>query len=101
MSDINITLRDEFVAAPGNTGADLGDETVLLDVVGGQYFGLNPIGAQVWAMVQEPRTVEAIRDRLLNEYEGVDPELCTADLLSFLEELLAAGLVNRAPASPR
>ena len=36
-----------------------GDEVVLLNLRDGVYYGLDGVGARVWTLVQEPRTVAA------------------------------------------
>jgi len=57
------------------------------------YYGLNAVGARVWELVQEPKTVTEIRDTLLSEYE-VEPNRCEQDLLALLQELAGKGLVK-------
>ena len=44
-------------------------------------------------MIQEPQTVQDIRDRLLEEYD-VDAARCESDLFALLEKLAAANLVE-------
>ena len=57
------------------------------------YFGLNAVGARIWNLIQEPRTMQDIRDLLLEEYE-VDREHCENDLLALLHRLAAEGLAE-------
>lgn len=84
-----ITLSEDVVAR------ELGDETMLLDLASGTYFGLNPVGGRFWQLLEEGlNTVEA-RDRLLEEFE-VDADVLDADLTSLLEELAAKGLIEPA-----
>lgn len=74
----------------------VGEETVILDLASGTYFGLNPVGARVWDLIQERNgtTIAEVRDVLLEEFE-VSREQLEADLLSLAEQLLANGLVER------
>jgi hypothetical protein len=51
------------------------------------------VGARVWHLLQEPRTVQDIRETLLMEYE-VERDRCERDLLALLQELVAAGLIE-------
>jgi hypothetical protein len=64
----------------------VGGESVILNYRDGIYYGLNEVGSRVWALVQEPRTILEIRDRLLDTYD-VDPESCLQDLLDLLNQL--------------
>jgi len=72
---------------------DLDDEAVVLSLEGGVYFGLNPVGTRIWRLVQQPRTVREVRDCLVGEYD-VDPRRGERDLLAFLGQLVAKGLVT-------
>jgi hypothetical protein len=81
------------VAADRQVSSQLGDETVILQLDDGVYYGLDPVGTRVWALLQEPRTIADLRDRIIEEYE-VDPERCERDLVGLLEDLLARRLIE-------
>ena len=72
---------------------NLGDEAAILNTKHGIYYGLDPIGAEVWKLLQTPCKVADIHQLLLREYE-VEPQRCERDLLALLEELLGAGLIE-------
>jgi hypothetical protein len=38
---------------------NLAGEAVILNTKSGIYFGLKPVGARIWELVQEPRTIDA------------------------------------------
>ena len=73
--------------------AELGDEIVALDVNGGTCFGFNGVASSVWRALAEPTSFEALRDRLLGEYE-VSPDQCTEELRELLADLAGKGLVR-------
>ena len=79
--------------AKDKLSADLVDEAVILDLKSGVYYGLDEVGARIWALIQEPRVVNEVRDVLLQEYE-VDADRCEPDLVAFLRELADQGLVE-------
>jgi hypothetical protein len=81
------------VAAKDQVSSDLGGEVAILDLKAGVYYGLDAVGARIWSLIQEPRTVNEIRDILLEEYE-VEPERCEHDLLALLRRLADEGLVE-------
>jgi hypothetical protein len=68
------------------------EETVLLDLASGIYFGLDPVGSTIWEMLAIPRRAEEIRDELLKEYE-IAPEACEREVLQFLGELSKRELI--------
>jgi len=80
-------------AVKEQASCDLEGEAVILNLKSGLYHGLNPVGARVWELVQEPTKVNAIRDTLTAEYD-VDAQTCTRDLLAVLEDMLGAGLIE-------
>lgn len=65
----------------------------VLNTRSGRYYGLDGAGPRIWALLQEPRTVGAIRDALLGEYE-VGAAQCEAELIDLLEKLAEAGLIE-------
>ena len=81
-------LSSRVIAARDQVSCDLGGEAAILQLASGIYYGLNPVGARVWALLQQPRTAREIRDALLAEYD-VDRERCERDLLALLHALAA------------
>jgi hypothetical protein len=70
----------------------LDDEAVILNLKDGVYYGLNPLGARIWNLLLETRTVGEIQNIIIEEYE-VEAERCERDLLQLLNELAAKGLI--------
>ncbi len=73
--------------------SDLNDETVLLDLESGIYFGLNQVGASIWRLIETPRTVEQIQEELGKEYD-IDRDSCSAAVQQFLAQLAAKNLIT-------
>ena len=82
-----------IAAAPDQASVDLDDEAAILNLKTGIYFGLNEVGAWIWRLIQEPRTVAAIREAVLAEFE-VEPAACQADLQALLRELEQSQLIT-------
>ena len=72
---------------------DVEDEVVILGLKDGVYYGLNPVGAFIWSLIQKPKTVAEIRDAVLEEYD-VKKEVCENDLMELLTELSDKGLIE-------
>ena len=72
---------------------DLGGEAAILHLASGVYFGLDAVGASVWHLIQQPKTVGEIHSALLKEY-SVEAARCQADLLALLRDMAAAGLIQ-------
>lgn len=65
---------------------------MILQLDTGVYHGLDPIGAYVWSLLQEPKKVSAVRDQILEEYD-VTPESCEKSLLKLFEKMAAEQLI--------
>ena len=77
--------------------AELGEEIVGLDARAGLCFGFNEVASSVWRALDRPQSFEALRDRLLAEYD-VSRDQCEDELASLLSDLTAKGLINAAVA---
>jgi len=72
---------------------DLEGELVLLNLATGVYFGLDPIGTRIWALIDDGRTADEIVGVITAEYE-VDADACRADLTRLLAALRDNQLVD-------
>lgn len=86
-------LQTTVVAGGNQVSCDLSGEAVILHLQDGIYYGLNPVGARIWQLLQEPRTVGDITSRILDEYD-VEPSRCDQDLSALLLELSSRKLIE-------
>ena len=92
-SRLDATSR--VVAASDQVSTELEGEAVILHLGDGVYYGLNPVGARLWSLLEEPRAVSELRDALVADYE-VDAETAERDVLELLGELMDRGLLEPA-----
>jgi len=82
---------------PEAADSRVGDETVILHLGSGTYFGLDPVGTRIWELLAVPLTMADLRERLLAEFI-VAPEVLAQDMAAFLGQMLDHGiLVAEAP----
>jgi len=93
MSFPEVTPESTVIASSEQVACDVGDETVVLNLKDGIYYGLNSVAASVWRSIQQERKVAEIRDMLVQEYE-VDPEACMDDLFALISQLMEWRLVE-------
>lgn len=72
---------------------ELDQETVLMSIDAGAYYGLEGVAQSAWKSLETPLTFSALVDRLANEYT-VAPDICVADLEPFLAEMEREGLLR-------
>jgi len=88
-----ISTSSIVVASKDQVSSDLAGETVLLSMQSAMYYGLDQVGSRIWELVREPIRVSDLRDAIMREYD-VEAESCEADVLAFLRELVANGLIE-------
>ena len=91
----NYTLSNDsiIVASKEQVSSELSGEAVILDLKSGVYYGLNEVGASIWTLLQQPKTVGEIQKAILEEY-AVEPEQCDRDIHALLQDLAAQGLIE-------
>jgi hypothetical protein len=91
--DLSLSIHSIVVATREQVSCPLGDEAAILNLKNSVYYGMNPVGARVWDLLQQPRSVAELRDVVLEEFE-VEPERCERDLFELLEKMRAEGLIE-------
>ena len=81
------------VATPEQASCQVGDESVILSFQNSMYYGVNSVGASVWKLLQQRRSIAELRDAVLREYD-VETERCERDLLDLLEKMRVEGLIQ-------
>jgi hypothetical protein len=90
--DAGLSVHSIVIATPEQVSCALGEESAVLNLKNTVYYGLNPVGARVWNLLQQQRTVGELRDALVDEYD-VDAGRCERDLLELLEKMRSEGLI--------
>lgn len=95
MSEMNAELsnRTVVVATREEVSCKLGKEAAILGLKNSVYYGLNSVGARVWELLREPKSLEEVQAAIVNEYD-VSAEQAKKDLLQFMRGMLAEGLVE-------
>jgi hypothetical protein len=89
----SLSVHSIVVATTEQVSCPLGEESAILNLKNSVYYGMNPVGARVWNLVQQPKSVLQLRDALLEEYE-VEASRCERDLLDLLEQMRLEGLIE-------
>ena len=70
----------------------VGDETVLLDLASGHYFGVDGVGKLIWESVSDGKTLAETVDAIVDEFD-VDKSQAEADVSAFASQLVERGLL--------
>ena len=77
----------------GRGTAERQGEAVILNLESSTYFGLAPIGTRIWELFGMHGSLRAVWEALQQEFDAPADAL-QADLLTFVDELSANGLVT-------
>ena len=89
----NISLLSKVQQAPGVLFNQVDDDLVMMDIKSGNYFGINPVGAEIWNKMQGPISVQEIINQLLAEYD-IDEATCRSETLAFIQQTLERGFLK-------
>ena len=93
-----MNLTDKVTIPEQVMARQVGEETVILDLASGTYFGLDPVGARIWQLLGEGRTLAEVCESMLAEYEVSRDEI-ERDLNELLAALVDKGLIKVESAS--
>ena len=87
-----------FVRNSAVVSRKIAEETLIVPIRGGvgdldSIFSLNPLGSDLWALLESGTTLAHMADWVVERYE-VARELAIADITSFISDLESAGLVK-------
>lgn len=95
MTEVNTKLSNQtvVVATRDEVSCKLGEEAAILGLKNSVYYGLNAVGARIWELLREPKSLEEVQSTILNEYD-VSLEQAEGDLRQFLRGMMAEGLIE-------
>lgn len=85
--------EDRLSRVEGMLSTELDEETVLMSIDAGAYYGLKGPARSIWEKLESPLTFSTLVDRLVKEYR-ITPEACAADVAGFLAEMEQEGLLR-------
>jgi len=89
---LKVGLSSVVCASPNEVSSRIGDEAAILDLDSSVYYGLDPVGARIFELLQAPTALHDVLATLLAEYQ-VDEPTARADLLALVEQLVDKRLV--------
>lgn len=74
-------------------GSKIDDELVFFNQENGKYYGTGPVGAEIWDVLEVPKSFAEICDHLLEKYD-VSRDDCERDVGNFVRDMLAGGILE-------
>lgn len=86
-------LTDTITPSKKAVARQVGEETVILHLGTGTYFGLDPVGARIWQLISEQKTLTDVCTVMLEEYDMAREDL-ERDVLSLAEDFASQQLID-------
>jgi hypothetical protein len=77
----------------GIISSPMDNETVMMSIEKGKYYGIDSIGTRIWELLDQPLSIDELCEILPAEYD-VEPDQCRADVTGFVEKMLEKELVR-------
>ena len=94
MPEAEVNLDTRLSIPPQVMSRLVGDETVLLDLASGIYFGIDGVGKRIWESLADDCSLAEIAAIIVAEFD-VDEAQAQADVIEFANTLLERGLLAR------
>jgi len=88
-----MTLNDSLRIPDGVATRKMGNETILLNLETGTYFGLDTVGSRFLELLERNGEIAVAHCTMLEEFD-VKPEILEADLLRLSEAMRTKGLLE-------
>lgn len=92
---MHLTLADRIVRRGDIVSGEVAGEAVLVLPAAAQVQMLNEVGSKIWSLADGSLTLREMAASVSSDYD-VALEEAAADTLAFAQELLRAGLVDKA-----
>jgi hypothetical protein len=89
----HFTPEDRLSRTSGLLSTELDEETVLMSIDAGAYYGLAGVARRIWEKLENPTSFSELVDCLQREYR-VSRETCVLDVEKFLAEIEREGLLR-------
>ncbi|TWH48807.1 PqqD family protein [Sporomusa sp. KB1] len=89
---MNLELNTRIVRIADLMTTSVDKEIIIMNLAKNNYVALDDIGRRIWAILENPCRIDELCQQLSQEYK-TDLAQVTADVLPFLNELQAEGLV--------
>lgn len=88
-----LNVDSVVVRNPDVMFSDLDNEVVLMNLETGSYYSLNPVGSEIWKLVESEVAIKVLIDSLMDIF-NVERAVCESNVLTYLTKLKTIDVVN-------
>jgi len=95
-----VNMDDIFTQSEDVVSREIEGEYILVPITAGigdmedEIYSLNPAGRAIWDKLDGQKSLNTIKEELLDEFEGTEKEI-KDDVTGFISELYQRKMVNR------
>ena len=86
-------LTDRVTVPASVMARQVGEQTVILDLASGVYFGLDAVGTRIWGLLEGGRSLDEVCIAMLDVYDA-PRDVIERDLLELVRNLADKKLVD-------
>ena len=87
-------MTDKLIRNSNLMASAIDDELVMMDMEKGNYFGLNAVGAHIWALLETPHSRGDIVSSVKNDFDAPDLSALEKDVLEFIQTMIDNKLID-------
>lgn len=87
-------MTDKLIRNSNLMASAIDDELVMMDMEQGNYFGLNAVGAHIWAVLETPQSREDIVSSVKNDFDAPDQSALEKEVLEFIQTMIDNKLID-------
>ena len=72
---------------------NVGNDTVMMSVEKGKYYGTNTTGSYIWKTLENPMAFGELCAKLAADF-NIDREQCVTEITPFIEQLKAENIIE-------
>jgi hypothetical protein len=84
---------DRISVVDGVSARAFDGDWIVLDLAGGNYYGLDELGGIIWNYLADQRSLQEIATLLVPVYDALE-EIILRDVVALVSELVERGLVR-------
>ena len=81
-----LNLEHTLSRNPELVHAEIDNQTMLMSLDNGEYYGMNSVGSAIWQLLEEDTSIGNLIENLTEIY-GISSEQCAQEIAPFLKKL--------------
>ncbi|MDO8652619.1 MAG: PqqD family peptide modification chaperone [Undibacterium sp.] len=95
MSETSLDRQCKLARHPDLLAVPMDGDLVMMSISQGSYYGINPVGVQIWQALESPQSLATLCELVTAEFD-VSAAQCEQDMQVFIRQMLNAKVLELA-----